>query len=79
MHQPIDFEKEVGGDNSHTQAKILGRLMMTYSGFTVFGVLIPNETSGRVSFLICALIMGIIGLVLELAYRKSLAKMATVS
>jgi Na+/proline symporter len=72
MHTSVDFEKEVGGDNSALQAKLLGRLLLVYGAFTLLGVLIPNAASGRISFLVCALIMGGIGAILEYVYRRSL-------
>jgi Na+/proline symporter len=74
MHTPIDFEKEVGGDNSHLQAKILGRLLLVYGGFMLLGILIPNEMIGRLAFLGIAILMGGIGGALELSYRRYLKK-----
>ena len=66
---PVDFESEVGGDNTAHQALIIGTLCMVYGGVVSLGVLIPNPISGRVVILGCALFMFSIGLSLYLYGR----------
>ena len=70
MHTPIDFEKEVGGDSSHKQARLIGRLLLVY-GFSVsIGVFIPNEGNTRYAFLFCGGMMLAIGGILEFVSRR---------
>lgn len=56
METPVDFEKEVGNDNSAQQAGLLGRIACIYGAFIVLLVLIPNTWSDRLSIFACALI-----------------------
>lgn len=67
---PVDFEKEVGGDNTAHQALVIGALCMVYGGVVSLGVLIPNPISGRVVILGCASFMFTIGLCLNLYGRN---------
>ncbi len=56
METPVDFDKEVGGDNTAQQAGLLGRIACLYGAFIVLLVLIPNTLTDRISILACALI-----------------------
>jgi Na+/proline symporter len=56
METPVDFDKEVGGDNSAQQAGLLGRIALIYGAFIVLLVLIPNTLLDRLGILACALI-----------------------
>jgi Na+/proline symporter len=54
MNTPVDFEKEVGGDNSHAQARLIGIMASIYGGFVLLLTLIPNPIEGRLGILACA-------------------------
>lgn len=56
MNTPVDFEKEVGNDNTADQARVLGRLALAYGIFITLLVLIPNTLFDRLSILACALL-----------------------
>lgn len=71
IEEPVDFDKEVGGDNTAHQATIIGTLCMVYGGFISLGVLIPNPISGRVVLMGCAAFMFLIGFSLFLYGRKT--------
>jgi hypothetical protein len=64
MQTPVDFEKEVGGDNSKHQARTLGGLSLAYGIFILMLVLIPNPMVGRLAIASCAAVMLGIGWVL---------------
>lgn len=76
MHTPVDFEKEVGEGKDNEQSSILGILCIIYGGFIALLALIPqpeeisNPMLGRVSFLICAGIIGGVGLLLMKSVKK---------
>jgi Na+/proline symporter len=61
MHNPVDFEKEVGSDNSAQQARLIGRLALAYAAFIALLLLIPNPAQGRLAILGCSLFVGGIG------------------
>jgi hypothetical protein len=54
MNTPVDFEREVGGDNTAAQARIIGIMACIYGGFVLLLTLIPNPLSGRLGILACA-------------------------
>lgn len=54
MKTPVDFEREVGNDNSERQAAMLGKAALIYGGAILLLVLIPNPWSGRLGILACA-------------------------
>ena len=62
METPVDFEKEVGGDNTVQQAGLLGRIALVYGVFIVLLVLIPNSLADRLGIFACALIPLAVGL-----------------
>lgn len=64
MRTPVDFEKEVGNDNSAVQARLIGRLAVAYAVFIALLLFIPNPAHGRMAILGCALFVGGIGTVL---------------
>ena len=64
MQTPVDFEKEVGSDNSQHQARTLGGLSIAYGLFIFTLVFIPNPMIGRIAILACAAVMLVIGWVL---------------
>jgi Na+/proline symporter len=70
MHTPIDFEKEVGESKDNAQSSILGVLCVIYGGFIALLALIPNPALGRICFLICAIIIGGVGLLLMKSVKK---------
>jgi hypothetical protein len=76
MRTPVDFEKEVGNDNTADQARVLGRLAFAYGVFIVLLVLIPNTWPDRLSILACALLplavgWGLIGYAHRVTKRRS--------
>jgi SSS family solute:Na+ symporter len=56
MNTPVDFEKEVGHDNTADQARVLGKIALVYGAFIVVLVLIPNTYADRIAILCCALV-----------------------
>lgn len=66
---PVDFETEVGDDNTAQQAGITGVLAMIYGGFIALAVLVPNPLSGRIAIGSIAVTMLIIGALLY-SYSK---------
>lgn len=56
IETPVDFEREVGQDNSALQAKMIGRLACCYGTFVALLVLIPNPLGGRLSLLACSIV-----------------------
>jgi Na+/proline symporter len=75
MNTPVDFQREVGADNTHAQAKLLGTLGCVYGSFILVLVLIPNPLSGRLGIFACAaMLLGAgVGLLL---YARHLARKA---
>jgi hypothetical protein len=78
MRTPVDFEAEVGNDNTADQARVLGRLAFAYGVFIVLLVLIPNTFFDRMSILACALLplavgWGLIGYSRRVERRKEKA------
>lgn len=70
METPVDFEKEVGGDNTAAQAGLLGRIAYLYGAFIVALVLIPNSFGDRIGIFACALIPLAVGLGLRRYARR---------
>ena len=62
METPVDFEKEVGNDNSVAQARLLSRVMAVYALLMSLILLIPNSLEGRIGIAACSAAMfGIAG------------------
>lgn len=61
MRTPVNFEKEVGNDNTADQARVLGKLACAYAIFIMLLVLIPNTLFDRVSIFACAILPLAIG------------------
>lgn len=66
---PVDFEKEIGGDNTEQQARIMGVLSLVYGGFVGLGIFIPNPMPGRLAIAFCSLLLVGVGFGL-LRYAK---------
>ncbi len=49
LDRPVDFEQEVGGDNTAFQAKALGMFSLIYGSFVALLMFIPNPIEGRVA------------------------------
>ena len=64
MKTPVDFDKEVGGDNSIQQAQMMGWFAVAYGASMLLGCFIPNPMTGRLGFLFCASVMGGVGILL---------------
>jgi Na+/proline symporter len=71
LKTPVDFEKEVGNDNTAQQARIMGMLALVYGGFVGLGILIPNPFSGRLAIAFCSLVLVSVGVGLK-KYEKHL-------
>lgn len=71
MDREVDFEKEVGRDNSAEQALLLGSLSLIYGGFLLLIALLPNSWTGNLCLGGCALFMLAIGGLL-FVYRSQL-------
>ncbi len=56
LRTPVDFEREVGGDNTAVQARLIGRLTFAFGVFIACLTAIPNPLSGRLSILGCSLV-----------------------
>lgn len=61
LKTPVDFEKEIGADNSAQQARIMGTLSLIYGGFVGLGILIPNPLPGRLAIAFCAAVLLSVG------------------
>ena len=73
MNTPVDFEKEVGGDNTPQQARVLGIVACIYGGFITLLLFIPNPWLGRAGIFACALFLWTVGgVLLAYARRRSL-------
>lgn len=70
METPVDFEKEVGADNTAAQAGLLGRIACLYGAFILALLLIPNSFGDRVGIAGCALIPLGVGLALSRYARR---------
>jgi SSS family solute:Na+ symporter len=57
METPVDFEKEVGNDNSLAQVQLLGRVMLVYAILVSLILLVPNALEGRLAIAGCAAAM----------------------
>lgn len=73
LETPVDFETEVGNDNTAQQARIMGTLSSVYGGFIGLCTLIPNPLSGRMAIAFCSATLFGVGLAL-LRYAKRLNK-----
>ncbi len=73
MRTPVDFEREVGNDNTPDQARVLGWLACAYGMFIVLLGLIPNTFFDRMSILACSLLPLAVGAGL-LAYSRRMSK-----
>jgi Na+/proline symporter len=77
LDTPVDFEREVGQDNSALQARLIGRLACTYGGFVALMVFVPNPLLGRLSILACSLVpLGVGTALLRYARRQDARKAA---
>lgn len=74
IERPVDFEKEVGQDNTALQARMIGKLALMYGTFVAAIVLVPNPWSGRLSILACSVVPLTVGaLLLWYARRREAA------
>ncbi|MFL3657037.1 MAG: sodium:solute symporter family transporter [Opitutales bacterium] len=74
LERPVDFEKEVGKDNTAFQAKTVGWLALVYGGFVSVLLLVPNPIEGRIAIAGVALVMLGVGAGLTFYARRVLAK-----
>jgi Na+/proline symporter len=71
MNTAVDFEQEVGGDNTASQARIIGIMASIYGSFVLLLTLIPNPLAGRLGILACATTLLGVGFGLQ-AYGRRL-------
>ena len=71
LKTPVDFEQEVGNDNSAQQERIMGTLALVYGGFVALGILIPNPMSGRLAIAFTASVLLVVGGVLVRISKKN--------
>jgi Na+/proline symporter len=67
---PVDFESEVGGDNSGHQAILIGTMCMGYGCSMALAVLIPNTPLERVVIFCCAAAMFSLGSIMRWKGKK---------
>ena len=77
METPVDFEKEVGNDNTLLQSRLLGRVMLVYAVLVSGVLLVPNTLEGRLGVAGCAGVMFAIAGAL-LLYARQLSRGAAV-
>ena len=70
LDTPVDFDQEVGADNTAEQARFMSNLSLFYGFFVLLGVLIPNPLSGRLAILFCASLLLGVGLCLRVYSKK---------
>ncbi len=61
LRLPVDFEREVGNDNTAQQACIMGVLSLVYGGFVGLGILITNPVAGRLAIAFCSALLLMVG------------------
>ncbi len=68
LKTPVDFEKEIGGDNTEQQARLIGYLCLLYGAVIGSVLLVPNPLAGRLAIAFCAALMLFVG---GLLYHKA--------
>ena len=61
---PVDFEREVGHDNTAQQARVLGTMACIYASFVLGLLLVPNGLLGRLGIAGCSAALWAVGAVL---------------
>lgn len=74
LNTPIDFEREVGGDNTAIQARMIGRLTLSFGVFIAAMALVPNPWNGRLAILGCSIAPLLVGGVLMAYARRHTAR-----
>jgi len=69
LRQPVE-ELETSNENDEPVYRLLGALCLVYGGFISLLALIPNGSTGRVSFVLIGTAMGTAGLVLWLIGKR---------
>jgi Na+/proline symporter len=69
MLTPIDFAREEGPGSDHMQGKVLGLLCLGYGAFITLLALIPNDVTGRLSFVFCGGTILLVGFFLRRSAR----------
>ncbi|HUO09283.1 MAG TPA: hypothetical protein VM008_13330 [Phycisphaerae bacterium] len=70
MNTPVDFEREIGHDNTRVQALILGRVMCLYGALVALILLVPNSLDARIGVAACSAMMLALGATLLLYARR---------
>jgi Na+/proline symporter len=71
LRTPVESPKHIEKSHDEVMYRLLGLLCMTYGGFILLLMLIPNPIGGRLCFLFCGGTIGAMGLLL---YWRSLVK-----
>lgn len=74
MLTPVDFEKEIGGNNDATQARMVGTTALVIAGLLCFLILLPNPWSGRLIILALASLVGAVGALLLWASKREASR-----
>ena len=72
LEAPVDFDREEGAANANDarQCSAVGWLCLAYGGFVALLALIPNAAGGRLAFVGCAALVGLVGLLLVRSGRR---------
>ncbi len=68
MRTPIDFEKEIGGENDKQQLAIMGKVTLVAALCLTLLLIVPNDAAGRLAI---AAVVGIVGAVGAFMLRAS--------
>jgi SSS family solute:Na+ symporter len=71
MHRPVDFAREEGANSDARQSSLIGWLCLSYGAFVCLLALIPNPLTGRLAFLFCGGLVGLIGFVLVRSSKRT--------
>jgi SSS family solute:Na+ symporter len=73
LNTPVDFASEEGAHNANDgrQERVVGWLCLAYGVFIAALATIPNPATGRLAFLGCGAVIGVVGLLLLSAARRS--------
>lgn len=70
MRTPITPEEGEGNTTDYKQARLMGRVAMSFGAFILLLVLIPNPPAGRAAFLFCGGVVFGIGVLLRRTSKK---------
>lgn len=74
MRTPIKTEESESKTTDYKQARLMGRVAMSFGAFILLLILIPNPPSGRIAFLFCGGVVFGVGLLLRRTSRRQEAR-----